>query len=148
MRKAVAVASHKDNGMYIVIYDPETMKPMFTAQRNDEITIEFFEEKGYTCILNASGNISNKYITPEGDMVDMSTMDITYPDTNTQTGVEYVIDNIPDNTNVYLDGELLGVVNDGNAEFIFDEIGAYDILLKNDPEYISKTVKVNVNDEV
>lgn len=134
--------------MYIVIYDPETKKPMFTAQGNDEITIGFFEEKGYTCILNESGDISNKYITPEGDMVSMNTIDITYPDTNTQTGVEYVIDNIPDNTNVYLDGELLGVVTDGNAEFVFDEIGSYDILLTNDPAYIPKKIKVIVNNEV
>lgn len=129
--------------MYIVAYDPETQKPLFTALENTDITAEFFEGKGYSCFLDETGNIINKYVS-DNTLVDMVEMDLTYLKEPIATNTEYVIDGVPEETKVFLDNDLLGTVDDGNAEFLFEEVGTYDIRLVNDPVYIPISIKVLV----
>jgi len=132
--------------MYIVIYDPITKRPSYTAEQSDLIKLDFFKDQGLSCFLSETANISNQYV--ENDtLVSMKAMSLGYEPTGL-VGQEHIITGVPDNTEVSVDGVSMGLINDGMAEFTFDDVAEYHIMFKNEPRYVTTNIMVNIGNEI
>jgi hypothetical protein len=129
--------------MFIVCYDPETNMPLFTAEQNKNVTLEFFESTGATCFLSEIGDIHGKYVENE-TLMDIQDIEIN-SNFSCSVSEELVISEIPNPTTVFVDGSEIGIVTDGTLEFQSSEPGIYQVRLVSKPKYHEKTIEIEVS---
>jgi archaellum component FlaF (FlaF/FlaG flagellin family) len=76
-------------------------------------------------------------IRPSLDISSSTTINITN---------SYVVENLPQNSEIYIDGEFLTTINDGTLELDFPLSGNYEVKFKLPFPWISKTVYVEVTE--
>jgi hypothetical protein len=76
-------------------------------------------------------------IRPSLDISSSTTINITS---------SYVVENLPQNSEIYIDGEFLTTINDGILELDFPLSGNYEVKFKLPFPWISKTVYVEVTE--
>ena len=131
--------------MYIIIYNNETMLPMYTAEKSHDVTLDFFKDRGEHCFESENGNIINKYVKDES-LLDRKSFGY---ERNYDVSNQLVLNDVPEGTTIFLDNVEQGILESTeDLEIDFEEVGTYELKLVNIPEYLDSIITVKVGNEV
>jgi hypothetical protein len=129
--------------MYVVIYDIETMLPLYTAEVNETVTKEFFEEQDLNCFLSEDGDIHQKYVEDES-LTPIQEMELSFDSNEISLEESITFTDYPSGTILKIDGNNYELTEE-ELEFEPENQGVYELVFTNRPKYFDKKVMVTVS---